>query len=120
MAVHSGNGKHFAILTLEQKSGAILWTIVGFCPGIMSFGFPKLAAVALLVRLMNPSRAHRIFLWILAVWCNISLLGCVVVLFGQCTPASSQWDFSITEKTCWSPWVLVDYAIYAGGKISSI
>ncbi|KAL1850973.1 hypothetical protein VTK73DRAFT_9567 [Phialemonium thermophilum] len=114
MAVHSGNGKHFAILTTEQKSGAILWTIVGFCPGIMSFGLPKLAVIALLTRLMNPSRWHRIFLWCLGIWCNISLLGCVFVLFAQCTPARSQWDFSITDKTCWSPWVLVDYAIYAG------
>ena len=115
MAVNSGNGKHFAILDLEQKSGAILWTIVGFCPGIMSFGLPKLAVVHLLTRLMNPSRPHRIFLWFLGIFCVISLLGCVVVLFAQCSPAKSQWDFSVKGE-CWSKMVLVYYAIYAGCK----
>ncbi|KEZ39112.1 hypothetical protein SAPIO_CDS10502 [Scedosporium apiospermum] len=113
LAVSSGNGKHFAILNDKQKSGAILWTIVGFCPGIMSFGVPKLAVIHLLTRLMNPSRIHRIFLWFLGTLCILSLLGCVVVLFAQCTPARAQWDFSL-ERKCWSPWVLVNYAIYAG------
>ncbi|TPX13554.1 uncharacterized protein E0L32_006025 [Thyridium curvatum] len=114
MAVHSGNGRHFLTLTTEQKSGAILWTIVGFCPGIMSFGIPKLAVISLLERLLNPSRVHRIILWCIGVLCILSLLGCVVVLFAQCTPASSQWDFSITDKKCFDKWILVNYAIYAG------
>ncbi|KAK4233520.1 hypothetical protein C8A03DRAFT_19421 [Achaetomium macrosporum] len=114
MAVQSGNGKHFAILTTEQKSGAILWTMVGFCPGILSFGIPKLAVVALLSRLMNPSRIHKIFLWSLATVCLLSLLGCVVVLFGRCTPARSLWDFDVVPEGCFDVWILVNYAIYAG------
>jgi hypothetical protein len=46
----------------------------------------------------------------------VVLLICVVILFAQCQPARSQWDFAITDKTCWSPYVLVDFAIFAGGK----
>jgi hypothetical protein len=114
MAVRSGNGKHFALLTDEQKSGAILWTMVGFCPGILSFGIPKLAVIALLSRLMNPSRKHRIFLWTLGVFCVLSLLGCVVVLFGRCTPSRSLWDFDVQPESCFDVWILVNYAIYAG------
>ncbi|KAK2770912.1 integral membrane protein [Colletotrichum kahawae] len=62
-AVAHGNGRHFDILDTEQKQGAILWTIAGFPAGVMSFGLPKLAVVALLTRIMNPSKGHKIFLW---------------------------------------------------------
>ncbi|SPO07027.1 related to integral membrane protein PTH11 [Cephalotrichum gorgonifer] len=113
-AAQAGNGKHFLVLENSQKSEAILWTIVGFCPGVMSFGLPKLAAVHLLTRLMNPGRTHKIFLWFLGIVANLSLLGCVVILFAQCKPVESQWDFSIQGK-CIDKWVLVHYAMFAGG-----
>lgn len=102
------------MLTLEQKSGAILWTIAGFAPGVMSFGLPKIAVVALLTRIMNPSRWHALFLWCLSIFCLVNLLGCVIILFAQCQPSHSQWDFSV-EKTCWDKWILVYFAIYSGG-----
>ncbi|KAI8179305.1 hypothetical protein KHU50_003050 [Colletotrichum sp. SAR 10_65] len=54
IAVSYGNGKHMKLLSDEQKQGAILWTTAAFCPGIMSFGLPKLAVISLLTRLMNP------------------------------------------------------------------
>ncbi|KAL2262439.1 hypothetical protein VTK26DRAFT_1342 [Humicola hyalothermophila] len=114
LAVNAGNGKHFGILTDDQKSAVILWTMVGFCPGIMSFGLPKLAVVALLTRLLSPGRIHRIFLWTLAIVCLLSLIGCVVVLFGRCTPARSLWDFDVVPQTCFDVSILVNYAIYAG------
>ncbi|KAI1840245.1 hypothetical protein JX265_013037 [Neoarthrinium moseri] len=113
-AVQSGNGRHFDTLTLEQKSGAILYTMVGFSPGVFSFGLPKLSAVALLTRILNPSKAHKIFLWVMSCTCVVALSICIALLFGQCTPSRAQWDFSITEKTCWSPWILVHYSMFAG------
>ncbi|KAF2646828.1 integral membrane protein [Massarina eburnea CBS 473.64] len=113
-AVSSGNGRHFPLLTTEQKSGAILYTIAGFCPGVFSFGIPKLAVVALLTRITNPTRKHRIFLWTMTIGCLVLLFGCVIILFAQCSPSRSQWDFSV-QGTCWSPWVLIYYSIVAGG-----
>ncbi|KXH39960.1 integral membrane protein [Colletotrichum simmondsii] len=59
IAVTYGNGRHMSLLSIEQQEGAILWTTAAFCPGIMSFGLPKLAVVSLLVRLMNPDRYHK-------------------------------------------------------------
>ncbi|KAK6211633.1 integral membrane protein [Colletotrichum tabaci] len=112
-AVSYGNGRHFDVLTLEQKSGAILWTIAGFAPGVMSFGLPKIAVVALLTRIMNPSRWHALFQWCLSIFCLVNFLGCVIILFAQCQPSHSQWDFSV-EKTCWDKWILVYFAIYSG------
>lgn len=90
--------------------------MVGFLPGILSFALPKFAVVALLTRIMNTSRIHRIFLWTMTSLCLLSLLGCIIILFAQCTPAKSQWDFSIKGK-CWDPWVLVHYSMYAGGQL---
>jgi hypothetical protein len=118
-AVRSGNGRHFELLTLEQKSDAILYTIAGFCPGIFSFGIPKLAVVALLTRITNPSRKHKIFLWIMTSGCLLILFGCVIILFAQCTPARSQWDFSV-KGTCWNRWILVYYAIVAGNISAAV
>ncbi|KAJ3528286.1 hypothetical protein NM208_g10275 [Fusarium decemcellulare] len=114
VAVRSGNGRHFDLLSLTQKQNAILFTILGFPFGVMAFGFPKLAVVALLVRIMNPSKIQQYILWGLASCCMLSLLGCIIILFAQCQPSRAQWDFSITDKTCWSPWILVDFAIFAG------
>ncbi|EXF74539.1 integral membrane protein [Colletotrichum fioriniae PJ7] len=85
IAVTYGNGRHMSLLSIEQQEGAILWTTAAFCPGIMSFGLPKLAVVSLLVRLMNPGRYHK--------W--------------------SLWDFSV-KGTCFDVNILVAYCIYAG------
>lgn len=118
-AVDSGNGRHFTLLSLQQKSDAILYTMAGFCPGVLSFGLPKVAVVALLTKIMNPSRKHQIFLWFISIGCVVLLLGCIALLFGQCTPSRSQWDFSVKGK-CWNPWILVYYSIGAGSKQSGI
>ena len=120
LGVHSGNGKHFAILTKEQKSGAILWTMAGFCLGILSSGIPNLAIVFLLTRVFNPGRRHKIFLWCLATVCFLGLLVCVIVLFGRCIPARSLWDSDVTPDSCFSVWILVYYAIYAGSECRAI
>jgi hypothetical protein len=114
-AVKAGNGRHFALLTTEQKQDAILYTLAGFCPGIFSFGIPKLAVVALLTKITNPSRKHKIWLWFMTGGCLFALFGCVIIIYAQCTPSRSQWDFSVPGK-CWSKWILIDYAIVVGSE----
>jgi len=116
-AVTAGNGRHSATLSDEQKSGPILYIFSCFCPGIFSFGIPKLAVVALLTRITNPSPRQRIFLWSITSGCLAILFGCIVIIFAQCTPTRSQWNFSI-KGTCWSRWVLIDYAIVTGSMFS--
>ncbi|KAK1641457.1 hypothetical protein BDP81DRAFT_418972 [Colletotrichum phormii] len=81
----------------------------------MSFGLPKLAVVALLTRIMNPSKWHAFFLWFIATLCLVNLIGCVIILFAQCQPSHAQWDFSVTDKTCWDKWILVYFAVFSGG-----
>lgn len=116
VAVKSGAGRHFDTLTLEQKSSCILWTIVGFAPGIMSFAVPKLATVALLTNILLPDRPHKVFLWAMSSTCVAILIGCVVALVVRCHPARSLWDLSITEKSCGDQWAMINYGIFAGSK----
>ncbi|KXH49458.1 integral membrane protein [Colletotrichum simmondsii] len=113
LAVYSGIGKHLELLTLDEQQDGMLWTTAAQCPGIMSFGLPKLAVVSLLTRLMNPGVYHKWFLWWMGIWCQLTLFVTVGLLIGRCTPASSLWDFSI-EGTCFSPDILINFSIYAG------
>ena len=112
-ATHWGSGRHFDDLTPAQKSKVIHYNLAAFCPSILSIGIPKLAVVALLTKLLEPARWHRITMWTAAGATNLLLFGCVIILYAQCQPARSQWDFSV-EGQCWSPWVLVYWAIVSG------
>ncbi|KAH8678261.1 hypothetical protein BX600DRAFT_147957 [Xylariales sp. PMI_506] len=113
-AVEAGDGQHIETLSAEQISRAILWTMVGFLPGILSFSLPKVAVAILLIRLLDPGRIHRRCILALPILCIIVLMACVVILFTQCSPPKSQWDLSITERTCISPWILVNCSRAAG------
>jgi hypothetical protein len=114
-SVENGTGRHLAVLTPQQMSGAILWTMVAYQPSLQAFTVPKLAVIALLVRLLNPSRAHRIFLWTMGITCWLAVIFCNFLLFAQCTPSRSQWDFSVKGE-CWDHSVVVNYSIFAGGN----
>jgi hypothetical protein len=76
-----------------------------------------MAVVSLLTKLLNPSRLHYHFLWILGIWCQLTLFATVGVLIGQCFPARALWDFNVVG-TCLDKQILVDYCIYAGGEYS--
>ncbi|KDN66169.1 putative integral membrane protein [Colletotrichum sublineola] len=115
LAVASGTGRHLDVLTLEQQQNNMLWTTAAQCPGIMSFGLPKLAVICLLTRLLNPGVFHKWFLWWLGIWCQLTLAVTVVLLIGRCTPARALWDFSVTG-TCFDPSILINYSIYAGDE----
>ncbi|KAI6087249.1 hypothetical protein F4821DRAFT_116399 [Hypoxylon rubiginosum] len=108
-AVHSGSGRHIQTLTVEEIQGAILFTLIGFVPGILSFVLPKLAVVKLLSRLLNPSRSHLIWLWFMCIFCLLTMMGSVGMVFGQCQPSNSQWDFSVPARFCWDKWIPVNY-----------
>lgn len=58
-------------------------------------------------------------LWGMAIGCLVLVSLCIIILFAQCTPTRAQWDFTVTEKSCWSPLVLVNVAILTGGKFWS-
>jgi hypothetical protein len=107
-----GNGKHIALLTREQQEAVAFWTTIAFCTGIMTLSIPKLAVVSLLVRILNPGRFHKWFLWGIVIWCQMSFIAAIGILLGRCTPLHSLWDFSV-KGSCFDVNILVSYGIYA-------
>jgi hypothetical protein len=104
-------------LTNNQITGAILWTTVGFWPGILSFAVPKITVVALLIRILSPGAAHRTFLWTSTLLCVASLNVCIPLQLTSCKPTRSMWDMSVAKKECRDEWILVYYSVYAGCEL---
>ncbi|KAL4938830.1 hypothetical protein BDV06DRAFT_200073 [Aspergillus oleicola] len=115
-----GYGKHTP--TIMQEGGMdslvniLLINYADFALGIMSFTTPKLAIAALLNRIMNPGRIHRIWLWVLTAMVFISSSICIVVLFTMCDPPEALWKIQLTSAgaTCRPTSILVGYAIFTG------
>ncbi|KAH7305935.1 hypothetical protein B0I35DRAFT_483683 [Stachybotrys elegans] len=115
-AVDAGMGRHQATLTPSQISQVRLLTLCSFIPGLLSFGVPKLAVVALLTRVLNLSapRWHNIFLWVLTGLCNAVLCAAGILAFAQCSPPRMQWDLGVKGQ-CLSPWILIHYSMFSSG-----
>lgn len=117
IAVKSGYGRQQSTLTPSQVSNSIKLIMAGFAPGLLSIVVPKLAVVAMLIRTMNPSPRKKWFLWGTVLGSGVLLMGCVVILYLQCRPASEIWEMDSTEGSCWSMVILVDYSIIVGGML---
>ncbi|KAK3903716.1 integral membrane protein [Staphylotrichum tortipilum] len=108
--VSFGNGKHTALLSTEQQEGAIFWTTIAFCPGVLSVCLPKLAVVVLLIRILLPGSFHKCFLWTMVILCQLSFIVAISILLGRCRPTRSIWDFSV-QGTCINIDILVNYGL---------
>lgn len=120
--VHLGYGPHAAVVKRDGGEGllenVLLINFADFALGIMSFTMPKLAIAALLNRLMNPGRFHRVWVWVLTGMVFVSSSICIIVLFTMCDPPKAMWEIHLmaTGATFRPIHILVDYAIFTGGK----
>lgn len=119
--VYLGFGSHAAVI--QQNGGqallekVILVNFVDFVLGIMSFTTPKLAVASLLIRILNPGRFHRIWLWFLTGLVFVASSICIIVLFTMCDPSKALWQVHLVAEgaTCRPIRILIDYAIFTGG-----
>lgn len=102
VSVHYGLGKHLATLTTYQEQHAVLYFMIASFIGVPTLGVGKLAAIALLTRLLNPSRIHRTILWVAGLTSWAILFSVQAVFFFQCRPVYALWDFNVQGK-CISP-----------------
>ena len=125
--VHLGYGTHAAVV--QERGGQELLEhvlLINFGPdfafGIMSFATPKLAIVALLSRILNPGRFHRIFLWSLASFVLVASVICIIVILTNCDPPKALWQMHLMAEgaTCRDPWIMIDYCIFTGGRLIRI
>lgn len=110
VAVQGGLGRHMTTLNPEEVQYAVLWSMVGFCLTLLSISLPKVAVVALLVRLMSPSKVHRYLLWSLAWLCFLVLLGHIPIIWTLCN----------TESGCRNAKIFLNYSAIAGCEFPSI
>lgn len=92
------------------------WTYIAFCPGVMSFAIPKLAVIALLVRLMAPRKLHYCILWAMGIAVQLTLLATVGILIRvidkKCPPFN---DVTLARPDhCVSVTVQVRWCLFAG------
>ncbi|KAJ5163999.1 uncharacterized protein N7500_005829 [Penicillium coprophilum] len=115
-----GYGSHTSVLMerggMDLVERILVINYADFALGIMSFTTPKLAIAALLNRIMNPSRFHRIWLWMLTASVFVASTICIVVLFTMCDPPRALWKIHLISEgaTCRSTTILVGYAIFTG------
>ncbi|KAJ5411069.1 uncharacterized protein N7487_005428, partial [Penicillium crustosum] len=120
VVVVMGYGSHTSVLMekggMDLVERILVLNYANFALGIMSFTTPKLAIAALLNRIMNPSRFHRIWLWILTGFVFAASTICIIVLFTMCDPPQALWKIHLISEgaTCRSTTILVGYAIFTG------
>ncbi|KAK7966881.1 uncharacterized protein PG986_001158 [Apiospora aurea] len=116
VAVAHGLGRHVEALSREEQVAVTTWTYIAFCPGVMSFAIPKLAVIALLVRLMVPRKGHYMFLWGMGITVQLTLLATVGILIRvidkKCPPFS---DIRLDPpEHCVPVHVQVKWCLFAG------
>lgn len=107
LAVRAGMGRPSAGLAVTERRAALELTLAGFAFGILAYGVPKLAAVAFLTRVLNPARAHAIFLWVLVAVSLVQLLAVAAVRVAT-TRLDARGEYE-------SPETNVVLGIYGGG-----
>ncbi|KAL1959107.1 hypothetical protein VTO42DRAFT_2894 [Malbranchea cinnamomea] len=120
-SVKAGNGRHTLAIDPNKLERALMLNMAGFPAGVLSFCIPKLAVVALLQRILNPSRRHKIFLWSLTLFTTLYLSFCFIVLYIQCDPPRALWDQEVMRSgnfKCWDSAIMVNLSI-AGAALSA-
>ncbi|KAJ5533843.1 hypothetical protein N7527_000097 [Penicillium freii] len=123
VSVTYGYGQH--MMNLEPRSAelALMWNMISFIFGIISFAIPKLAVAALLHRILNPNFTQRIIVWGLASLIAVIAIVNILVYVTMCDPQQALWKTSMVlsgEAKCRDIWILINYAIFNGGERCSM
>lgn len=112
-------------MNLEPRSAelALMWNMISFIFGIISFAIPKLAVAALLHRILNPNLTQRIIVWGLVSLIAVIAIVNILVYVTMCDPQQALWKTSMVlsgEAKCRDIWILINYAIFNGGERCSM
>lgn len=121
LGVAHGYGKHAIKLSQYDLEMAMLLNTVSFLFGILSFTVPKIAVTAMLTRILNPGLLQKIWLWVLVGTAAAVSCICIIILFTMCDPPEALWHIHLVATegaTCRNVWMLVNYAIFTGGKLT--
>ncbi|KAI1204110.1 uncharacterized protein F4807DRAFT_472677 [Annulohypoxylon truncatum] len=107
-----GLGQHIEAFELQpmRKMYAIKWVYLCEFFSILSPGFGRISFAFLLLGLMPPTKAQRLFLWGIICIQFVVDIGTVIISFSQCRPINGYWDPSV-RPSCW-PREVQQYAAY--------
>lgn len=114
-----GYGQHTAILSSLAAEKALLWNMISFIFGIISFALPKLAVAALLHRILNPTRVQSVIMWGLVAMVAVIALTNILIYVTMCDPPEGLWKASMVASglaKCRSVWILIGFATFNGGR----
>lgn len=112
-------------MDLEPRSAelALMWNMISFIFGIISFAIPKLAVAALLHRILNPNLTKRIIVWGLVSLIAVIAIVNILIYVTMCDPQQALWKSSMIlsgEAKCRDIWILINYATFNGGERCSM
>ncbi|KAE8396403.1 hypothetical protein BDV23DRAFT_177939 [Aspergillus alliaceus] len=117
ISVAAGYGQHFSALPPDARERALIWNVISFIFGILSFATPKIGVAALLTRLLNPSRLHRMIIWgLVAVVTAVALIN-IIIYITTCDPPQALWKTELAlngQASCRDVWILINYATFNG------
>lgn len=120
VSVSYGYGKHSDDLSFHHLEKALLWNMVSFIFGLLSFALPKIAVAALLHRLLQPTKLQRIMIWGLAGMVIVIAFVNVLLYVTTCNPPQALWQRLLVykgEATCRDIHVLIDFVTFNAGKL---
>jgi hypothetical protein len=94
-------------------SKAIMWEAIGQASCTMGVVASKSSVAVFLLRVVI-SRRHIALLWFCIVTTTVWATVTTILLFVQCRPSASLWDWNIEGGYCWLNFTRV--AISMGGK----
>lgn len=98
----------------------MLWNMISFVFGLVSFALPKVAVAALLHRLLQPTKLQRWVIWALAGMMIAIAVVNILLYLTTCDPPQALWKRMMVyrgEATCRDIHVLIDFVTFNAGEL---
>ncbi|KAL4914323.1 hypothetical protein BDW62DRAFT_213546 [Aspergillus aurantiobrunneus] len=113
VSVQNGSGRHTDVLSDHHVRMAAKYQILSQGFHVMSTNFGKVSVAMFLIRIISGVKNHKRGMYALIVIMSLINIGCVVTIYGQCTPTRFMWDRGV-EGSCWPPGAQQKYAYFQG------
>lgn len=107
-----GLGKHPFAVDPDRLPHLEKLYLISLPFAILTLSLPPIAVAILLDRLIEPARRQKWILFSVPALQFIAAAVEVVLLFVQCSPASTLWNPKATRANCWNSRVIISYIYF--------
>ncbi|KAL8777561.1 MAG: hypothetical protein Q9194_002488 [Teloschistes cf. exilis] len=111
-ALLSSLGKHPVAVDPDRLPHLEKLYLISLPFAILTLSLPPIAVAILLDRLIEPARSQKWVLFSVPALQFIAAAVEVVLLFVQCSPASTLWNPKATRADCWKSQVIISYIYF--------